>query len=648
MIKLYPLVVFLVLFTSVQAEDEVHKPFKKADKIFYRELLKEALVEYQETGKNHMLSEKAKYHMEICSLLTKYPTKSIDDLLRYRKTAGKKDKFFHYWLGRVYYAKNQFSKAHESWAKFRKVRVYKSEEIIEETNEFMQLAKKARKFYQDVGSFQVLGLPQPINSGYAELSPLYFESDDQLLFLSNRASDSKQKDLKAYNTWKVEEEWSEIKAQNVLGSFNPAHFELQFVPSLQSLFFFKGVHNVDLMTAKKNENNWSSPTEFKEKIGINRFEGHFCISRSGDLILYTDRRRSAPNDLDIFAIRKKADQSWTKPFLLSENITSLEDEDHPYLTDDGKTLYFSSRGFNAVGGYDIFKSVLGDNGNWSKPIQLQYPLNTIDDDFQFRISKDEKEGYLVSNRYGSVGQYDIYHFDKQDVIKMMADIKDKTGNLVKKVSVKISDKEGNPVAKNIRIDEEGKFNVALLTYKKYVISFYQGENKILEEELSIKSNVVDQEIYERSFVISPKRIQSDKEEFKQDLKDPAFEDLDKIASKFRLTNKAVIRNIYFGFDEYLLKPEDKMKLDPLVTTLLENPKVRIEIAGHTDNIGNERMNLRISQLRANSVKKYLISKEVDENRIIARGYGERRPMATNDDEKEGRELNRRIEIVVQN
>ena len=181
MTRFYFFVVLLMICLPAKSQDENHKPFKKADKTFYKERLSDALQEYHEIGQNHPLSEKAKYHMEICSLLTKYPYKPIDDLLKYAKTAGRKDKFLHYWLGRVYYAKSQFAKAHSSWAKFRKVRVYKSEEIIDETNEFMKLAKRAQKFYQDVGSFQVLGLPKSINSEYSELSPLYLKSSDQLV-----------------------------------------------------------------------------------------------------------------------------------------------------------------------------------------------------------------------------------------------------------------------------------------------------------------------------------------------------------------------------------------------------------------------------------------------------------------------------------
>ena len=128
--------------------------------------------------------------------------------------------------------------------------------------------------------------------------------------------------------------------------------------------------------------------------------------------------------------------------------------------------------------------------------------------------------------------------------------------------------------------------------------------------------------------------------------DPVYTDLETIGSKFRSSNKALLRNIYFDFDQYYLDWSDRPKLDPLIEQMKSNADLKIEVAGHTDAVGDGIKNLRISLIRAQSVARYLIEQGIETDRVMAKGYGYAIPMASNDQEREGRELNRRIEIVV--
>ncbi|WP_109832804.1 OmpA family protein [Reichenbachiella versicolor] len=645
--RLFTLVIILVIVSvSADAQQGDHKPFKKADKIFYKEKLKEALLEYQKIGKHHTFSDRALYHMEICSLLTDFGSKPIDALLQFKKTSGKKDKFFYYWLGRVYYNRYEFIKAEKAWKAFQKVRVYKSKEIIEETKMFIDRAQTANKFYQKVGSYQIRRLSKSINSKYSEYSPLFFAPSEELIFVSDRPTNENKDDLHVYKSKQDGYKWTSAEKYDNFGHFDKEHPEIEHVPGDEDLFFFKGQYKVHLFYSENVGDNWSKPVEYKEKTGIRKFEGHFYINKAHDLILYATRKRSAPNDLDIFRIDKKSDGTWTKPLLFSENITSTMDEDYPYLTEDGKTLYFSSKGFNSAGGYDLFKSTFdAKSKKWSKPIQLQYPINTIDDDIQFRVDTNETEAYFVSDRYGSVGGFDIYHYNEADIVKLVAKVVDDDKKVPDNILIYIQDMYENPVVKGISLNDKGFFEVALFNNQTYSIQIKQSDNELLSGTFEVPENG---DRLEKSFVIKSKRMITEKDQFEQELVDPNFEELDKIASKFRLTNKAVIRNIYFDFERYNLKEGDKEKLRPLLLTLQENPSVNIEIGGHTDNIGDDKMNMMLSKQRANSVKSYLLENGLKEDRIFSKGYGESKPLASNDDEKDGRELNRRIEIVVQN
>ena len=639
----------MIVFTGISfylyGQGGDHKNFKKADKTFYQEQLSQALIEYNEIGKTKEFSERALYNMEICSLLTDHPNKPLDEFFKYKREA-KEDKFYYYWLGRIYYAKSEFAKAEQAWKSFQQVRVYKSKEIIEETKHFIEIAQRAKRFYQDVGDYKVVSLPENINSPQKELGPVFYEPNSELLFLSDRGSQDGST-YEIYKATKKAQGWSKAKVDDNFGTFEPGHAEIRLAGGDNSIFYFKGSHKLDFYSSTVKKNKWEKPEVVVEKTGMKRFEGHFCINKNHDMIIFSMRRRDAPNDKDLFVIKKESEDNWSKAALLSENLVSLEDEDYPYLSDDGQTLYFSSMGFDAVGGYDIFKSTLS-NGEWTKPEQLKFPINTIDNDIGFKPLSSMDEGYLVSNRPGSLGETDIYYFSKLDVMRMIADIKDEGKLPVKDIIIRIKDKSGQIILDNFHADDDGNFETVLYANQNYMVTLTHLDQELLNEEITVPAPENGKLSFAKSFSIAPKRMKTDGEEFAQDLIDPKFEELDKIGSKFRLTNKAVIRNIYFDFDRYLLKPEDKQKLDPLVASLKENPGVDIEVAGHTDNIGGEEQNLRISQLRASSVKNYLVENGIDESRIEAKGYGESSPLASNDDEKDGRELNRRIEIVIKN
>ncbi|WP_109832802.1 OmpA family protein [Reichenbachiella versicolor] len=635
------------------AQDKNHKVFKKADHYFYKELFEEALKEYHKESEKYELTERALYHMEICSLLTDYTSKPVDQLLDHSKKGGKDDKFYQYWLGRVYFKRYEFTNAIDSWTKFRNIRAYKSPEIIEEIDFLTEWAKQAKAYHQDVGSFQITALPSEINSEASDYSPLYIDQQSELMFVTERHSDDKKEKFHVYTSKKQGEKWSKAEVDTTFSEFHPRHPQIEQPPGDDDIFYFSGHYLIDLINTQV-DNNDTLRVEKAEKTSIRHFDGHFYINKEHDLVIFASRRRDKPNDMDIFKIERKEDGKWTKPILFSENILSFEDEDYPFLSDDGKNFYFSSKGFNAVGGFDIFRSILNEEtGEWSKPIQLKFPMNTMDDDINFR-QVTPTNGYFVSNRNGGIGEMDIYSFTKDYTTRLLADVRaEDSDSLIANILVDIKKSSGENVSSNIESSDNGKFEAVLMAENSYVASL-----RYKDRDLGVQPFVAPEDLdgsgkFEKTFLVDASVIAAIDEEERLAAeaearalaKDPEYEEVENIASKFRRTYKAQLENIYFEFNNYRLKDQDRANLKSLVTTLKENPSVNIEIQGHADAIGTEEQNMKISKWRANTVKKYLEYKGIEEHRVKATAYGESKPLVPNEKEEE-RAKNRRIEIIV--
>jgi outer membrane protein OmpA-like peptidoglycan-associated protein len=344
---------------------------------------------------------------------------------------------------------------------------------------------------------------------------------------------------------------------------------------------------------------------------------------------------------------------WQKAVNLGTTINTTADEEGPFMDLDGKTLYFSSEAHKGMGGYDIFKSVFDSTKNqWSEPENIGYPINTADDDIYFVLSGDGKHGYYASVRDDGFGEKDIYMItmperkDYHQLVKKMEvilkkEIKKDTVIPVKAVELfpvvlkgNVFDKTtgGTLSAKVQLIDEMGKtaneietsedgaysFEVTGPKARKYTVSTAKETYGFTSKNVSVPAN-------------GPEKV-----ELVNDL----------YLKKLEVGNKFILRNIYFDFDKATIKSESITELNKLLKVLQENPTMKVELGGHTDFKGSNEYNKTLSQKRAQAVVNWLISKGIAKNRLTAKGYGEEVPLATNDDEEEGRELNRRTEFEV--
>ncbi|MEO0332369.1 MAG: OmpA family protein [Bacteroidota bacterium] len=348
---------------------------------------------------------------------------------------------------------------------------------------------------------------------------------------------------------------------------------------------------------------------------------------------------------------------------LSETINTPYDEDGVFMDFDGKTLYFSSRGRKGMGGYDIFKSVYkAENDSWNDPINLGYPINTPDDDIFFVSTKDGKRGYFATVRNDGVGYLDIYMVEIPDQTEELADKLNKKnekqltdeGGLANRNLGKVDQQKSNslqPVELLLKVEDaatqqaldakvslKGGGQSETLTSQKVAEGIYRFDiqnNQTVEYVLAVEKPGY---VYKNVKVSIPPMANKPQEFRKKVTLDPVSQ----VATDYRM----VLDFVYFDFNSARLKDESQEELNRLKSFLEENPGVRVEIAGHTDNIGPASYNKALSQKRAQAIVDYLAGQGIPTERITAQGYGETDPIASNDDEAEGRELNRRVEMRV--
>jgi len=640
--------ILLVIFWTpfVLSAQKMTKLEEKADYVFFEERLDEALGYYEKIIKKSPSNKLAIYRAEICSLLTKYRKKPLDIILSYSNTQGKKDKFFKYWMGRIYLRKNEFDSAIINWNVFLGGKFYKSKEIIEETENFILQAELAKVKFTHVNDYETEHLPTVINSEYTEFSPVYFVEKKELLFVSSRPTGDpslRNGAFHVYFSMRENNTWTIPELQYQFGDFNRSNANIEVVADDGKLFLYEedktGLYYSELVNEQ-----WIDMKPFDSHLSGEEMKSHFFINEHEDRILFADVfKKGKARSLDIFeSIKDPATGDWTKPYPFSLSINSADDEDYPYLTADDKTLYFSSKGHGSLGGYDIFRSdydVL--TLTWSEPEALRYPINTHDNDIHFKISENSKSGYFVSDRLESNGDYDIFFFYNEPKVLLHGNIMDSEGTGVAEATITFTSYIQEDAIVTVESDVKGYFRANLDEKHHFKVAISAGGKVIHTDDSFTPAKGIEiekrQDFYITSdFVATQESTQ----------KSTSFTSIQKLGSKFRNSQKAKLKNIYFGSNSYQITNESKTSINELYEVMTEFPKLRILIEGHAGNIGSHDLNMTFSQKRAEAIAFYLVSMGISQGRLIAVGFGETRPLASNDDEENGRELNRRIEIVV--
>jgi outer membrane protein OmpA-like peptidoglycan-associated protein len=390
--------------------------------------------------------------------------------------------------------------------------------------------------------------------------------------------------------------------------------------------------NCDIYSSDLVNGEW---TEAQKVEGINDpvfWDSQPSLASDGKTLYFCSDRKGGRGGVDLYkTVKNTATGIWSAPENMGPVINTSGDEMSPFVHSDFQTLYFSSNGHPGVGGADIFIARKGEDGKWMEPKNIGVPINTTGDDLGFFVSTDGHLGYFASNQPSrakgkSVGGYDIYSFELYQEVRpdavafLKGKVEDKANGTDKKFNVEVKDASNKKVTDAVVDTSTGEYMAIVNTkVKNDLIVTVKKENYAFSSQLISKDSITDSK---------PKKLTS-------------------IAVDSIKTGQTyTLNNIYYRTNSADLDPRSMIVIDEFVEFLKANPNVKIEVYGHTDNVGDEKSNLALSTDRAFTVRDLLLAKGVAEKRLIAfKGFGASKPIADNLTEA-GRAKNRRTEFAI--
>lgn len=481
--------------------------------------------------------------------------------------------------------------------------------------------------------FQPENLGDSINSQYDEYWPS-LSADEQTLVITVKlpvnagsgATGPQQEDF--YVSYWKDGHWSKVK--DVGPPLNTSDNEGAQSLSVDGkrMYFTAcnrpdGIGNCDIYVSFKKGDSWSEPVNLGEPINSASSEKQPSISPDGRTLYFISNRAGGFGGFDIYSSHLDDNGHWETPVNLGDSINTPYNEQSPFIHPDNQTLYFSSDGWIGMGGYDLFVSRRKEDGGWGRPVNLGYPINTQKDEIGLFVNAKGNKAYFASSRKEGRG-LDIYSFDLYPeaqpipVSYMKGTVFD--SETKQKISARfelIDLQSGKLINQAISGSVTGSFLVTIPSNKDYALNVSKDGYLFYSDNFSMTD--------------------------KHDALHPFLKDI--ALKKIKVGEIVVLKNIFFATNSFELKEESVVELNKLRDFLQKNKNVRIELSGHTDNVGSEEYNQKLSENRANSVKEFLLKQGLPEERIVSKGYGKTQPVASNDN-NEGRALNRRTEFKV--
>lgn len=633
--------------------------FYEQGTVYYKQALEPYLMANNFNPENALLN----FKIGNCYLYSNNKLKSIPFLEKALKLDIHVDPQIHYSLARAYHLDMQWDKAVSEYKTYQGSLTNSTEnktiyedvlKKIQECNNGKTLAAKpVRVFIDNVGD--------GVNSAFSDYCPLITADESTMIFTSRRVSTTgggKDEFLNdyfedIYVSTKVNNKWTDAK--NIGPPINTKRHDaaMGLSPDGQILYVYvdeRGDGNIYESTLEGAV--WSKPEKLNKNINTDSHESSASLSGDIKTLYFVSDRADGMGGRDIWTSTKDENDKWGKAVNIGPTINTTFDEEGVFIHPDGKTIYFSSKGHNTMGGYDIFKSVF-ENGNWQEPENIGYPINTPDDDVFFVMAANGRHGYYSSFNSNGFGEKDIYRVTflgpekqmilnnednllasaltavKENVTAPAVKIAEAQLTLLKGIitddlsktplgaTIEIADIQKNQqIASFVSNSSSGKYIVSLPSGKNYGITVRKDGYLFHSENIDIPASADYQEVK----------------------KDIALKSL-------AAGNKIVLNNIFFSSDKATLRSESTNELQRIVKLLKENSSMKVEISGHTDSKGAAEYNQTLSENRAKAVVDYIIAAGIKPARLTYKGYGKDQPIATNDTE-EGRQLNRRTEFKI--
>ncbi|WP_426059928.1 OmpA family protein [Hymenobacter sp. B1770] len=625
--------------TPAQAQS-TRKDLKTGNKFFEQENYRAALPYYEKVLAKDPNNAKALFNAGI-SYMSFDKEKASDYIYKAQKLKPKVSKDVEYWLGRVDHLNYNFDEAVAHFQAYNAT-LKKNDQRKEEIAQLMQHSKNAKVQFNSPKDIFVKNLGPTINTQFSEHSPVISSDDKTLIFTSRgekvtgatgQPSDKKNKSIAAdgeyyediFEAKRVDDEnWEQPRSLSASLNGRGHDASTQLFDNDTKLLMYRNDNNGDIFVAERGPNgDWTAPKPLGSNINSKSYEGDAHITQDGLTLYFSTGRYSEDGTLDLYvSTRPSITAEFGPAKSLGGAINTRYDDDSPYLSQDGKTLYFSSRGHNTMGGYDIFKSEYNaETRRWGQAENLGYPVNTPDDDSYYRLSPDGSYAYLSSYRIGGYGEKDIYtiNYIKNAIIKGKVFSSRDSTSVIPGVELVFSGAQADKTALSFRdvTKFDGGYQVAVLSGRTYQVAVSKDGQNIETQEFAVPVSTNDSTTITKNFYVN----------------------------YIDTTARNAFANIYFDTDKYRLRPESIKELNNISNVLKANPGINMSIEGHCDSRNTDEYNMVLGQNRAEAAYNYLKKQGIAETRMTTVSYGERRPAAPNDS-PENMQLNRRDEFRI--
>lgn len=672
-------VLLLVMFNQVLAQ--FHVPIKKKD--FYllesgfdsawinikkgNKALRAIPVDYQKAldaykYANEYNPEYAPLNLRIgwCHLNLQHYPEAIASIAKAKELKNDVHPAIDILLAKAYHLNTQFDEAIASYEAFKNTIPLKKKPVEDpKIDRLIEQCEHGKEILGDKQRLLVQNAGDSINTPAPEYLP-FFVPETNVLYFTSQRNYTKSADINLRygryyediysavydditgweSVYRLGKDFNNKGNNSVVGVLDQGH----------TLLIYDGKEkggDIFIASYDTTKSKWQSPKKF-EDINTKYHESGASLTADGNTIFYiANHPKEGYGEHDIWTTTKNDKGRWQKPSILGGGINSVYDEISVFVSPDGTRLYFASNGHTTMGGYDIFVCEKTDSLQWSDPMNLGYPINTPDDETSFSLI-NSREALVSSRRAGGYGQEDIYNIiflggEKPYLLTSSIDTlawekvpffepllepalestvlegvitNKQTGGPVE-AGIEIIDRELNRVIYNAKSDpSSGKYKVALPAGKNFSIAVKASDYMIVSDNIDVAKSSQFQ-VISRNYALQPIEIGA----------------------------KLILRNVFFDTGKSSLRSESYAELDALVEFMKINQTIKVEIGGHTDNIGGYSANLLLSKNRAKAVMDYMLTKGLDPSRLVSTGYADKEPVASNKT-NDGRQLNRRVEAKV--
>ncbi len=551
-------------------------------------------------------------------------------------------------LGEIYFLlaeanhlAGNFQEAIENYQHFKRyIKTGKSgDELLKDVNGKIAQCNHGNKFAISENKFvRIENLGSNVNSPFSDYVPVVTEDESVLMFTSRRnKNEGSEKDYSdekffedMYLSRKTNKGFTQAEPFSLQDKFvglvvnSPSHDAvIGLSHDEKKLFTFK--ENKVFFSELSAEGNWTGPTALNESINSKKgYQPHVSLSTDGNILYFSSERKDGKGKLDLYRARKQNDGNWGPAENLGDVINTPENEDSPYITPDGSYLYFSSKGHNTIGGYDIFKAKINADGTFQKPENLGVPINSGADDIFYLPNQKGNAAYFASSRKDGLGDMDIYKavflakptFTNCELIAGYKSIKGHEINFLFKdtlvlnkeydlsANVSLIDLKVNDYYWNIKVDSiiEGQNITYTFTEKGEQEVKLELITENLSGELEGMCFSKKVQVMDEQTLAAAKEIALNGNESTDGLKEAASMDL---------------KSVYYDFNKSNLRSDAAEVLNQNIALLKANPDVVIKLSAHTDSRGSATYNINLSRRRAQAAVDYLVKNGIPRKQIVA-------------------------------